>query len=320
MYSVLTALFLFAPADQPASVAMVLRVKGEVTLARAGEKPARVWSMDLLRPGDKLNVPKDAEVRLIVLDDGHKETLAADKTATMTKTGCTPAGAVARKEASKLGKEALENMRDDIASGRLGGTLCRGPKLGETLPVLSPLPTATVLTARPTLTWPKVDDATSYVVMLSTGNDLKAQRRVFTLETKEPRLPFPPKRAALQPVLHRWSVAAKFKGGDEKTIVSREQGEFTVATEDQIKQLDAVKPLATSDDPTDKLLAASAYESLGVLDEAFRLYRQLAEKPLADDARLHEIVARYYAAGGQPKLAEAARKKGTQLLHSGGRR
>lgn len=316
MYSILTALLVFAPPVQPASVAMVLRVKGEVTLARAGEKPAHVWSMDLVRPGDKLTVPKGAQVRLIVLDDGHTETLAGGKTATMTKTGCTPAEAVVRKEATKLGKEALENLRDDVGSGRLGGVLCRGPKLGEKLPVLSPLPTATVLTARPTLTWPKVEDATSYVVVLSTGNDLKAQRRLFRLETKEPRLPFPPKRPALQPVLHRWSVVVKLKGGDEKEIVTREQGEFTVATEEQIKQLDAVKPLAASDDPTDKLLAASAYESLGVLDEAFRLYRQLAEKSLADDAQLHEIVARFYAAGGQPKLAEAARKKAAQLRHA----
>src|SRR5262245_34889508 len=121
MYSVLTALFLLAPADQPASVAMVLRVKGGVTLARAGEKPARVWSMDLLRPGDKLNVPEGAQVRLIVLDDGHTATLAAGKTATLTKTGCTPAAAIIRKEASKFGKETLENLREDVASGRLGG-------------------------------------------------------------------------------------------------------------------------------------------------------------------------------------------------------
>lgn len=322
MNSVLMALLLFAPVDQPASVAMVLRAKGEVTLARTGEKPARVWAMDLLRPGDKLNVPEGAEVRLIVLDDGHKETLAAGQTATVAKTGCTPAAAVARKEANKLSKDTLKNLRDDVDSGRLGGVIPRGPKPGEPpWPTLSPLPTATVLTARPTLIWPKDNDAVSYVVVLSTGNDLKAERRIFRLETKEPRLPFPEKQASLQPpLLHRWSVVAKLKGDEEKVIVRREIAEFSVASEDLIKQLESVKPLAASDDPADQLLAAGAYESLGVLDEAFRLYRHLAEKPLADDARLHEIVALYYIAGGQPKLTEAERKKAAELRQPGERK
>src|SRR5262245_66348882 len=105
---------------------MVVRVKGDVMLSRAGEKPARLWTTDLLRPGDKLTVPEGAEVRLIVLDDGHKETLPAGKTATVTKTGCVPAEALARKEAGTLGKEALENLRDEVDSGLRRGGLCRG--------------------------------------------------------------------------------------------------------------------------------------------------------------------------------------------------
>src|SRR5262249_59252830 len=138
-----------------------------------------------------------------------------------------PATAAAGKEATKLGKATLTTLKDDVASGRLGGVLLRGPKPGEVLPVVSPLPSAVVLTDRPALSWPAVKGATGYTVALYVGNDPTA-RPLWRLQTKETRLPFPEKQPALQPVLHRWSVQARLPDDELQQGVFRDHGVLTL--------------------------------------------------------------------------------------------
>jgi len=303
-------------ADQPESVAMVLKIKGEVTLTRGEGKPVRVWSMDLLLPGDRLSVPEGGEVSLFVLDDGHKEVLAAGKTATLGAKGCSPAEAVARKEEPRLNKSNLKNLRDDIRGGRFGGVILRAPN-GQPQPVLTPLPGANLLTDRPTLSWPAVGGVDYYAVQLFTGPDNKDLFRLWRIETKENRLPFPTDKPALAPVLHRWSVTARLKNGEDKELVTVRQATFSVATPREIKALEAASPLAAGDDPAELLLAAGLYESRLVLDESLKIFERLA-KLQPGDARIQETLAGYYQLGGRHDLAKVARDKAQQLRQAAG--
>lgn len=333
---ILLASVLFAgPAQQPASVAMVLRIKGEVSLIQPGHKPARAWAMDLLRPGDRLAVPAGGEAHLFFLDDGHKEVLAAGKTATVQAAGCKPPAAVARKLPCKLGKRALEDLKrrrpplarvssfsyklgklalkdlkGDLAAGRLGGVLLRGAD-DPLPPVLTPLPGANVLSPRPALSWPAVEGAKSYIVALFTGPDTKDLQKVWRIETKANRLPFPAKQADLQSVTYRWSVVARLKD-DDREIVSLKQARFSVATKREVRLLQEAKKLAESSDPADVLLAVGLYESRAVHDEALKLYEKLV-KQAPEQARFHEALARYYEAGGRAELAKKERDTAARL-------
>jgi len=303
-------------ADPPESVGMVLKVKGEVTLTRAGGKPVRVWTMDLLRPGDRLGVPEGSEVTLFVIGDGHQEVLAAGKTATVQAKGCTPAEAIAGKPATKLGKDDLKDLGDDIRGGRFGGVKLRNGPDGKPLPVLNPLPGANILTGRPTLAWPPVENVDYYVVQIYNGQDNKDLLRLWRVETKENRLPFPDK-PALGPVLHRWSVMARLKNGDDKVVVTVRQATFSVATARDIKALVAARPLAASDDPAELLLAAGLYDSRGALDEVLKVFERLA-RLLPGDANIQDNLAGLYDLGGRQDRAKSARDRAKHLRQTGG--
>lgn len=303
-------LFTGAP-EEPASVAMVVRIQGAVALTRPGGQAARAWTMDLLRPGDRLTVPDGGAAHVFFMEDGHKEVLAAGKTATVQASGCTPPPAVARKLPSRLGKAALKNLKEDLQAGRLGGVLLRGPD-DPLPPVLTPLPGANILSARPTLSWPAAKGATGYVVELFTGPDTKDLQKVWRLETKDHQLPFPAKQPDLQSVTYRWSVVARSKEDDFKEIVSLRQATFSVATRRERRLLEEAKKLGSSDDPADVLLAIGLYESRAVHDEALKLYEKLV-KQTPEQARFHEALARYYEAGGRPELAKPERDTAARL-------
>lgn len=308
---------LLAAEPEPPSVGMVLKVQGEVTVQRGDKKPERLWIGDLLRSGERLNLPEGADLVLLVIKDGHKETLKPGTTATVQEEGCTPAEAVAAKEVSRLPNRALDTLRTSIRSGRAAGVIVRSPD-GKDLPRLSPLPGSNLLTDRPAFSWPPAEQASSYVVELNTGPDERSLTRLWRVETTDPHLPFPKDKPALQAVLHRWRVTARLKNGDDKEIVRPAFASFAIATEREKKLLAAVEPLTRSNDPIDWLLAAEIYEARAVFEEARNLYLKLAEK-LPNDARIQETLARYYRNGGQIDLAEKAEFQARQLRKTGGR-
>src|SRR5439155_4802053 len=93
---------LLARAADPPPAAFVLEVKGAVTLERSSEAPRPLRRQDLLRPGDRVAVA-DGTALLVLLDDGHLESIPARAAVTVAARGCTPAEAVRRQEAKVSG-------------------------------------------------------------------------------------------------------------------------------------------------------------------------------------------------------------------------
>lgn len=305
------ALLVLFPAAAEKKVAMILAVKGTVTLeAKDGtSRPAKV--MDLLVAGDRLTTAAQSEATLIVLGDNHRERLKPNTQVTVSATGCTPADAVQRQEA--VNKAVAFRDVSRLSGGGLGAVVVlRRPKL-NTAPVVTPMSGATVLTGRPTLSWQPVPGATEYRVRLVRGQRDAAgdkDQTLWTARTKEPRLPYPEKEKALQPGReYSWSVIAQ--AGKETEPVAW-QSQFTVATPAAAAELAKVKPLAASKDPADLLLAALTYHEAGVYEEALRLFEKLAQR-LPKEARLQFAVADYYERAGRLEESEKALERAKKL-------
>src|SRR5262245_34854126 len=126
MHALLLAALLTTAADAPPAVAMVLTVKGTVTLRR-GEDPAKqLGAMDLLRPGDKLSTTPGGEAVLVFLDAGGRERIKPGAAATVGEKGCAPAEAVERQGGGRLSSANLASLRRLARSDRAGVGVLRG--------------------------------------------------------------------------------------------------------------------------------------------------------------------------------------------------
>src|SRR5438034_876220 len=88
------------------------RPRCRACLSRTGRR------QDLLRPGDRV-AAADGTALLVLLDDGHLETVPARAAVTVAARGCTPAEAVRRQEAKVTGRN-LAGLRELTAGGRAG--------------------------------------------------------------------------------------------------------------------------------------------------------------------------------------------------------
>lgn len=291
------------------SVALVLKSQGEITLVRGDAKPVRLWEQDLLHVGDKLDIPDGGEAILVVLFDGHRETLRPGKGIVVGEKGCPGAVAIPNKLPGKI----LDDLAEELRGGRLGGVLLR-TKPGDHSPFVSPLPGAKLLNDRPTFRWPDVR-ADRYVVEVYLGAAGKDPQLLWRIETTKNELPYPKDEKPLTPLTHCWSVVAKDKDGGEKALVTLREGRFSVANEATRKNLDALKSLAESKDSTDLLLAAYAYETAVALEEAMAIHQKLVELRPKEPRHL-ETLANFYERGGQPSRARELRAKAHALRES----
>jgi predicted Zn-dependent protease len=83
------------------------------------------------------------------------------------------------------------------------------------------------------------------------------------------------------------------------------EGEFTLATESERRQLDELKALAASGDRADRLSAALAYRRLAAFAEAIAAYEGLARE-VPDEPAFRQALADLYRIAGRPKGEEAA--------------
>jgi hypothetical protein len=311
MLALLLEAALLLPAAEPAPpVAMVLTTKRAVTLERGGDKPRHVGAMDLLGPGDRVRVPDGGEALLVFLGDGHRERLRKKGDVTVNETGCAPAGAVERLEGPRLPADSLRGLREMAVSGRGAVGVPRG-EAAPTPQVVTPMFGATVLSDRPSLSWPAASGATGYRVELLSGAEGQDERVLWKAETKEPRLDYAAKEKPLRPGLkYRWRVAALL--GDEKEERVVDNSKFLVATKREMEALAKVRPLASSKDPDDLVLAAATYEAYGAYGEALALYEKLAAR-FPDEANFQAALANYNERAGRPDGAKAAREKAAEL-------
>jgi tetratricopeptide (TPR) repeat protein len=311
MYAMVLSVALLTPAADkpPPPVGMVLTSKGAVTLERGG-KDKRVGAMDLVLPGDQLTAAADGEATLVFLSDGHREALKPKAQATVAENGCTPADAVQRQAGAKLSEANLANLRSLARSGR-GGVRVISMDLPKPYPAVTPLAGTWVATGRPGFSWAPDRRAVSYRVELLTGD---GERVLWRATTKEPRLAWPEDEKPLtfgdrdRPFL--WRVTARLSGGKEEVLV--DGSKFWLPSKQEAEELARVKPLASSKDPADQLLAAATYEAYVDYDDALRLYERLADR-LPESVNVQLALARLYKRAGRYDLAEAAQEKAKKL-------
>ena len=77
-------------------------------------------------------------------------------------------------------------------------------------------------------------------------------------------------------------------------------GQFMVATESELKQMEELKPLAAGDDRADLLAAALSYRRLGCYAEAIAAFERLA-RLAPDEAVYREELAELYRQAGRPE-------------------
>jgi hypothetical protein len=308
MYALLLAATLVrAQTAEPA--AMVLTTKGMVTLERGKEAAQRVGAMTLLWPGDRVQVPDGGEVTMLFLQDGHRERLKPKGTATVADKGCGPAEVVEPLPGPKLTTANLESLRSLAASSRGAVGVLRGDPPSKPQ-MVTPLYGTTILSERPTLTWPEAK-ADAYLVQLLNGAEGKDQKVLWHVEIKETRLPYPEKEKALElGKKYRWRVTPL--KGDDASADPIVESKFLVLTKYEIGLLSNLKPLLESKSPSDVLLAAISYEAHGVYDEALRLYERLA-KLSPDEANFQLALASYYERAGRKDLAAQARDRANSL-------
>jgi hypothetical protein len=138
---------------------------------------------------------------------------------------------------------------------------------GDEPPAITPIQGATVAADRPGFAWPAAKEAKSYQVKLLSGDG----RELWRSEATGPKLDYPAGREALKRgYLYRWEVADQ----DARLLIS---GQFMVATESEVKQLEDLRPLTASSDRADLLAAALAYRRLGCYAEAIAAFERLAK-------------------------------------------
>jgi hypothetical protein len=302
-----SALLLLSAPEPQAPAAMVLATQGTVNIEHDGRPARRLGVMDLLRPGDQLTSADDGHATLVFLSDGHRERLRASARATVGEKECTPASAVERLDASHdLTGAHLASLRELARSARAGVGVLRGEP-PPTPQAVTPMYGTTVISTRPTLSWPAAAGADSYTVELLRGD---GRRLVWRETTRENRLPYPEQKPALHHAAkYLWRVTAHHDDDSGRRIVN---SKFLVATQAEADDLARLRPLESSSNPADVLVAAVGYEAHGVYDEALKLYEKLA-KQSPDAAAFQSVLANYYERAGLPDWAKAARERAEKL-------
>jgi hypothetical protein len=307
----LTLVLLLPAAEPPPAVGLVLATRGSVSRERGDARPRRLGAGDHLRLGDRLRAGEDGEATLLFLGDGHQERLKPKAQATVGEKGCTPVGSVEPLEGKKLPPAQLEGLRGLARSGRDAVGEPRGEQPDDPPPV-RPMYGSMVLSDRPALSWPAVEGAESYPVRVLRGREGEDERKLLLWKAgaKKPRLAYPEKEKPLDRGLkYRWQVLARTEDGkDEKVVDSI----FLVATKGEVAELEKLKPLATSEDPAELLLAAAGYEALLVQDEALAVYEKLAAK-VPDEPNFQLALAAYYERAGLTEKAAKARRRAREL-------
>jgi hypothetical protein len=302
----LLACALLPAADKPptpAAVAMVLRAGAGATLQRDKETVRRLLDLELLRPGDRIKRGK-VPVHLVLLNDGHGESVLPGKDATLSDTGCAPAASV-HKMARKVGPVALKSLKKLARSERAGGTVARDFR-GGVPGLASPAPGGYVLGNKPAFRWPAVKGALHYEVRLYSGEGSNRKQQ-WKVTTKQTSLGWPEGQPALPADSTRfWDVAA-FLGEDSEPLFAVTNSRFDTTGAARQKALDEVAALAKSHDPGDDLLAATLYEGLAAYDASFLLYQRVAKERPKEPNVLLGLYRYHQRVGDSPEAQKLAK-------------
>jgi hypothetical protein len=115
------------------------------------------------------------------------------------------------------------------------------------------------------------------------------------------------KEALSRGYLYRWVVTDP----DSRPVVT---GEFLVATESELKQMEELRPLAAGDDRADLLAPALSYRRMGCYAEAIAAFERLAK--LAPEVAVYrEELAELYRQAGRPEDVEQEARGASPKKH-----
>jgi hypothetical protein len=291
---------------------MVLDVTNAATV-QSGMNPAkRLAIMDLLYPGDQITTPSGSKVLVVFTADQHRAEVQPGMKATLTRDRFTPETAAKRID-SNHSPIVAERLQELQRSGRGATAVLRSPAVKPSEKVIIPIPDSTVLSDRPTLTWPKVDNAKNYRVELLAGGSGRLLWRREML--KENTLPFPKEEKELtRGRIYRWRVYAE---DDKDDIHEVANTEFLVASKNQHDELQQLAPLIAQEAPVaDLVLAALTFERERANHEALITYERLA-KLSPHEAAFHAACAQLYERAGRPEDAKKAWAKAKELGYVG---
>ena len=294
---------LLADPPRPKPAAMVLDVKGRVELRpAAGEaRPAKV--KELLYAGDRLVVPVDGAVTVAFLGVGAQERLAAGSEATIAAGGCKPASAVVeRREQRPAVARTMKGLRAADSDDRQAAAA--NLRAGGLPPprAITPIEGATVATDRPALAWPPTKEAKGYRVTLLSA----AGREIWRAEATAPSLAYPTgKQALTRGNFYQWEVTDP----DFRPVAA---GQFMVATESELKQMDELTPMAAGNDRADLLAAALSYQRLYCFAEAIAAFERLARLAPDETVYREELAKLYRRAGRTDDAKGVTRDAGTK--------
>jgi hypothetical protein len=292
------------PAAKP--VGMIIAVKGKVTIQSKKGKPKQVRVMRLLSVGDKLSTGKGSETTLVFFASKYRERLSANRKATVAAKGCVPRKAVVRKETRRLVIRGAREFGKNKISGGGAVVIFRDLGLPEQIPPVAAMFGSVVLSQKPAFSWKALSGATSYQVKCETSSG----NPHWSVVTQTNRLAYPESKKLLERgSTYSWTVTAMLPKGDKKLVG---QSKLTIANELDLEDVATLKPMSTSDDPADLLLAAIVFHKLRMYEQALAIFERLAKQLPAEPA-YHVSLASYYKRAGRPDDAKAQLKKAAAL-------
>lgn len=273
-WTVIAVLFLGVAAQAAAPVGLISMVSGNVRILRSGEKsPVPARTADLIGPGDRILTGKNSEAAFLFCPESRAAKILPRAEVQFQATSL------------KVLKGKLDSERK-VPSCRLPTSLVLASASqmqsgmmrlrGANLLLRSPSRTR-VATLQPQFSWAAVDHADAYEVKLMNREERILWRQTLSATAVE----YPAEAQALEwGKKYWWRVTARegqdtlVEAGSYFRVLPSEQAEQVRATESTLRQ-------ALQDNPADngpRFLLAFLYEQNEMLDQAARVYGELADR------------------------------------------
>jgi hypothetical protein len=307
-----------AGAGPRSPAARVLEMKGKATIVEAEnfDRPAALYGT--IYADERLVVAKDAQVTLVFRSDGHVERVVAPGTFQVTQSGCQPQTGVQQVAMSEQNRATVGKISKGPRGIIQGGVvMVRSPApprknagpAQESKPLviaspgtIRPIANSTLLTAKPTFSWPAAPKAKTYTFTLYfLGN------RVWSAASETPRLEYSGDTPLKSGAMYSWEVTTTLDG-KAATVC---EGMFRTASDRQQAEAAALKKLLAKPEPAYLALAAMWYKQNDLVPEAIALNEQLAK--LTPDAVIYRELVDLYFQAGREEDANAAEATATEL-------
>jgi hypothetical protein len=295
-------------------IARVLEVKGKATIVdpESFDRPAAVFGT--VYDDDRLMVEKNSSVVLVFRGDGHIERITAAGDLKVTPEGCQPKAGVQRLTMSEQGRALVGKISKGAKGIVQGGVVVarsaprksdnsrRGnvAMLGSPGPIC-PIPESTLLSTKPTFSWPPIPTAKQYALSLySKGN------KIWSGVSQAARLEY--SGEALKPgTVYLWEVTTSVDGA----VTTICEGIFRTASDQQRADAADLQKLIEKPDIPYLALAAMWYKQNGLVSEAIAADQQLAK--LCNDPTVYWALAGLCGQAGRDDDARAAEEKAVEL-------